>query len=286
MPATLELDHVSQASITEEQVNAFTPIQRTVVRRGVIKGLNTLGLASNEIFAATLSVAGMPAYGDPFGSGDFAGVTLRQRIVEGIDGNAKKVRIALIYKSTGGYAPIPVTFILSRRTAMVEVTAEIHPGTGEAMVIEWQHPTDINFRVKRTAGFRYRRPHQVIVADGYYVGEPPAAMVNALGSVNSSTWRGKAVGYWLYSGQSDVTRDFGGSYNITLELETRVTVDWSDYELFGNHQGRNLTVDPSDLSALRGQPYAFDVKKQNGLMRVGLYPLADFNALFGFGGIA
>lgn len=284
MPASLVLDHVSQMSITESKANDFVPAVRRVVRRGVIKGLNTLGLDPSEIYQAILTVPGMPDYGSGIGSTGL-GVALRQRVIEGIDSNSGKVRIALIYDSSGGLAPIPVTFILSRRTTIVEVTAEIHPGTGEAMVVEWQHPTDISFRVKRTAGFRYRRPHQVVVADGYYVGEPPAAMVNALGSVNNDTWRGKAIGYWLYSGQSDVTRDFGGSYNITLELETRVTVDWSDYELFGNHQGRNLTIDPTDLSILRGLPYSFDVKKQNGIMRVGLYPLADFIALFGFGGI-
>lgn len=279
MALTLELDHVSRASLYEG------PGVTRIVRTGVVKGLNTTGLPANEILIACASV--LPAYNSQYtSSGPYAACLLRGRTLEAVDGINHKVRVMLMFEATTGTAyPPPSTFVLQRATSLVEETTEIHPGSGEVMVTSWIDPLDPTVGVKRVARFRYRRPHQRITATGYFIGHPPAEMVSALGSVNLTEWRGKPPGYWLYIDQTDVTRDFGNSYSITMELETKITEDWSQYHVIGNDRGRIIEPDPGDVSALRALDYEYSFRPMNGISRVGNYRMLEFNDIFGFGDV-
>jgi hypothetical protein len=276
---TLELDHVSRASLYEG------PGVTRITRTGAVKGLNTTGLPANEILIACASV--LPAYNSQYtSSGPYAACLLRHRNIEAIDAINHKVRVMLMFEATSGAPPIPpTTFVLQRGTSLVEETTEIHPGTGEVMITSWIDPADDQVGVQRVARFRYRRPHQRIVATGYFIGHPPAAMVSALGGVNLTAWRGQDPGYWLYADQSDVTRDYGNSYSITLELESKLTEDWSQYHVIGNDRGRIITPRPEVVSALRALPYAYSFRAMNGISRVGNYRMIEFNDIFGFGDI-
>lgn len=282
MAGVLTLDAVSQMQIVE----STTGIR--VVRTGWVKGLRTFGLPSNQIASNVTNptyVPGFPAMLTAYPDPRYGAAKLRQVVISGVERNNDKVEIMLIYDSTTGLAPIPVTFVLSRRTTTVIEETELHPGTRQPFLLSWINPANGNDTVFRTGRIRYRRPHQVLVADGYFIGEPPAGMVAGLRSVNDAPWRGYPKGYWIYSEQSDVTRDFGGSYNITLQLENRIDRDWSEWETIGDHYGRVLKLNQTEIDDVASRPYNYGVYVGNGFLRIGPYPTGDFGAFFGFGGI-
>jgi hypothetical protein len=283
MPATYVPDLTVNYQIVE------SPTLVRIVRPGYIKGLRTMGLPSHRVAANVLNptyVSGLPNYGDGFPDPRYSTVPLRQRIIEGIDGNNNRVNCTCVYEWTsGGFVAGPVTFILTRRTSTAEVSTEVHPDTLKPITVKWRNPVNPADFVERTARFRYQESRQVLTADGYYVGTPPDAMIDALNSVNASQWRGKGKGFWWYSGQSDVTRDYGNSYNVTLEVQSKLTKDWSQYDILEDQHGRHLEVPQVAVDLMKAAPYTYGVLSHNGITKVGLYPTADFNAIFGFGGI-
>jgi hypothetical protein len=261
MAGVLTLDAVSQMQIVESSTGI------RIMRTGWVKGLRTFGLPSNEIAANVTNptyVPGFPALLSAYPAARYASAKLRQVVISGIERNNDKVDIMLIYDSTMGIAPIPVTFVLSRRTTTVIEETELHPGTRQPFLLSWINPANGNDTVFRTGRIRYRRPHQVLVADGYYIGEPPAGMIAGLRCVNDAPWRGYPKGYWMFTEQSDVTRDFGGSYNITLQLETRIDRDWSEWETIGDHYGRVLKLDQDEINDVESRPYNYGVYVGNG----------------------
>jgi hypothetical protein len=254
-----------------------------VVRRGWIDGLCTEGLPAAEAFAACVAVAGMPAYQQAYPGPGLSHCVLTQRVFESREGDPDKVDVILIYESWSGMRP--VTFILHRETSMVDVVTEIDPASGRPIVTTWVDPNNAGTIIARVGQIRYRQSFQRLVAEGVYYDTPPADMINALGTVNDATWRGLPKGYWYYARQSDVTRDFGQRYYITLELESWLTKDWSEYNVLRNPQGIYAHVDPGMATLLRGQPYQFGMRNINGMTRTGPYPLASFGSIFGFGGL-
>lgn len=281
MASTLKLDTLTRAQITE---NADGSIQ--IVRTGIIKGIKTNGAANDEIFAESRGTAGMPAMLAPHPGTRYASALLQQIVIDAVPQNNNKTLVTLYYRTRGPASPV-VTFVLSRRTTLVSEETEIHPN-GTPMVVSWINPahplTDV---VARTARNRYLRPYQRLVASGYWKnGSPPASMIAALGSVNDAPWRGLPKGYWLYADQSDVTQDKGNSYNITLELWSKLNEDWSTWDILRHQNGRNLYIDPAQVAAAKELGYVYGINDDyNGFLKTGLYPVADFSGIFGFGGI-
>lgn len=288
MATSLKLDTVARATIVDN-VNTGPKITRT----GIIKGINTLGMTADQVMAQCPLVPGQPAFKSFYPAAPYTDCQMTQVAYEPFEGQPGKTRALYTYERLSSASPI-VTFVLNRQTTMVEEITEIHPGTKEPMAVTWIKYTNIlpgvpvptDF-VIRTARFRYPRPLQRLTAKGYYRdGPPPADMINALNSVNDANWRGLAKGYWWYSGQSDVTLDKGGSYTITLELQTRIDRDWSQWQVLEDVNGRYLQPTQSDVVDLWNLPYAYDVKTRNGITKTGLFRLANFGGIFGFGGIA
>jgi hypothetical protein len=282
MPATLLLDTVARAAITDNLPK--------ITRTGIIKGINTLGMDADEVFAACASVPGLPAFRSAYPGAAYNDCVMTAIAFEPFENNPAKIRVLMTYERFF-LGDVVVTFVLQRQTTMIETATELHPADLSPLTVTWMQatagpdPTVTDF-VQRTARFRYRRPFQRVTATGYYMdGAPPADMLGALGSVNDDTWRDLPRGYWLYAGQSDLTRDRGNSYTITLELETQLRQDWSQYQVLEDVNGRYLPPDPAEVAALRALDYEYNVVTGNGITKVGLYPTADFGLIFGFGGI-
>lgn len=277
--ATLTLDALENAQINE------TSQQTTIVRTGWIKGVNLLAMGSpDQKFAACVGVAGMPNENAPYPGTGYTDCLLRRRLFDTYSRDPKKVRVTLIYEAIRGNGAA-ATFILSRRTNMINVLTERDPKTGKPIVVQWADPTNVGRMIARTARIPIRIPLQRIVAEAWYHGEPPAAMIDALGSVNSQPWRGKPKGYWFYADQSDVTRDRGNTYTISLELESYLRKDWSEYAFLRNPNGVYIPIDPSELADAVALPYSYGKWVFNGFTRVDPYPEEDFGSIFGFGGI-
>jgi hypothetical protein len=211
MPSpTLKLDTPRNAQVIEAQQGI------RIVRTGFIRDIDTT-VPTAEIFAQAMATAGMPAYNSAFPGSRYPAAKLRQRIIDGIDGNNNRVNVTLIYE-TLGLAQIPVTFLLQRSTGLVQKLTERHPNGQKPMSVTWRDPSDTNNVVKRTIQVPYYMPFQRLIATGWYIGEPPASMTRAICSVNEAPWRGLPRGYWLYADESDITRDYGGSYTVSLEF--------------------------------------------------------------------
>lgn len=280
MAITIELDKVSQSTIIE------TETQVTIVRRGTAFGLNTTGLLPREIIAAVAPVltAAGHVYNSAYPVTAYSGCLLKGRTIEGITGNARKARIELIYRSPGGLAVPPVTFVLTRQTVTRRVRTELDPKTLKPIVTVWRDPANATRIVTRLAELEIDKTYQRLVADGYYIGQPPAAMMDAFNSVNDAPWRGLPKGYWHYSGQSDVTRDYGNSYNVTIELETKRDENWAYYATT-RIPGIYIKVDQNVVDLLKTNPYTYGMGIFNGITRVCPYPEASFSTIFGFGAI-
>ena len=287
LTGTVILDTTDRAIITDNVVTG-----PKIVRTGIIRDVDATGMDADEIFAAYGELPGIPGFKTYYPAPPYNDCILTGKQFEPFERNPRKIRFALTYERPDLGTPV-VTFVLQRETVMIDVITELHPDTFETMVVTWIRfetilgaPIPVE-TVQRTARFRYRTPFQRVTATGYYKdGPPPAAMLDALGSVNSDEWRGKPAGYWFYASQSDVTRDRGNSYTITLGLETQLRKDWSQYSVLEDNQGRVLAPDPAEVSSLRALPYKYGVDYGNGITKAGLFPLAPFGSIFGFGGIA
>jgi hypothetical protein len=279
--------YVKWDTVERAQLRIASDGTQTIVRGGWLKDIHTNGVSNNRIFTQAVKTTGVPALLSPHPDPDFAACLLRQLIVDAQPGNNRKARILGIYSTQAmGWAEIPVTFVLQRRTTLMQHTTELHPINSRAPItVTWVNPADPTDVVKRVVAMQYLKPFQRLLATGYYIGTPPASMLGALGSVNDAPFRGFGKGYWLYASQGDVTRDRGGSYTIDLELWNKMTEDWSSWAVLRDHNGRYLKVDPADVASLAAQPYVEGSTGRNGVTKTGLYKAADLGGIFGFGNI-
>lgn len=283
MASYVRLNAVRSAQITRYGF----PVQVRIIRTGWIYDINTnVGVSNDEILSEASATTGIPALLSSFPGTRYANALLRKITVDALPNNHKAF-LTLEY-DTQGPATGPVTFVLQRRTTVIETETELHPNGLVPMTVTWRNPANPTVDViRRTAKFRYYKSIQRLLATGYYKDSPPPeAMLSALRSVNDAEWRGLPKGYWLYADQSDVTQDYGKSYNITLELWTKIDEDWSQWDVLRHHNGRYLEVRADDVQGLRDGGYIYGFLSANGVTKAGLYRTKDFSSIFGFGDIA
>jgi hypothetical protein len=273
---TLVLDTVARANIQQGQDGT------RITRTGFIRDIDTT-VPPEQILAQALSVSGMPAYLEAYPHPSYSSSLCRRRLIDTIPGVNTRVNVTLLYDTGGIAVPPPSTFVLTRSTTLVERETEVHPKDWKPLTIGWTNPNDAaDVRKDDTARMRFLSPFQRLIATGYYIGEPPTAMTDDIGKVNSSTWRGQPKGSWLYAGETDKSQDLGLSYNIQLEFWRKPGEDWRSLALFRGEHGEYLKVTPVDAYALKTQTYTYGVTSKNGIICAGLYDLADFSTTFGF----
>lgn len=274
---TLKLDAVNGSQIG--QVNG----RPRGVRGGWITDINT-SAPPEAVMADALNTPGMPGYLSAYPDARYSRMLLMQHNVEAAGKNV--ARVQLVYQIPEGQNPNSggAVFVLERTSSLVSIPSQLHPGTKEPFRVSWINPTDEASGEKfDTATIPILTPLTTVTASGFFHGEPPAAMIDAFGKVNQTTWRGKAKGHWLYSGQSDVTQDFGLSYAIKLQFTSKANDDWSDWSgMRDPNTGLWLPIDPADTAALKGNGYVYGIESKNGVIKVGNYDLDEFNSTFGF----
>ncbi len=281
MAARLILDTVTDAQI--ETIRDRVHIRRT----GLLLDFDTVGMSPEQIFAAAINFPGMPRYFDPYPYPAYAYSRLNRHMFDAISNQA--VKVTLLYEPvetdlTGG-----ISFVLTRSTKLIETTTELHPKDLKPLRIAWKNPLDVQAQNKYdTVGLKYLAPLQVISVAAWVKGAIPDAMLNCLGCVNSLFWRNGAVGKWLCTGEEDRTQDRMRSSNFSFEFSRWLgPKDWSSYAVYRDREtGLALKIDPNDMKILQARAYKYGTDEdKNGILKAGLYDLADFRDAFKFGGL-
>lgn len=269
------LDEVRDASIT------VVKGKYTAVRTGTVYDLDT-SLAPNLILASALAATGMPTDGSAWAP--YPAAILTNRLIDTIPGINYKAKLRLTYEQPGPGSGGIATFVLTRSKQLVNTVTELHPKDKAPMRYRWFNPSNTADRKPYTnARLPFLKPLKSLIATGYISGALPAGLDSAFGTVNNATWQGYPKGYWLFTGDDDVSQDFGASFNVRLEFLSRVTEDWSEWSVFQDSYGNSLPVNPADTAALKGMAYSYGFdRSKNGILKAGLYDLSNFNALFGF----
>jgi hypothetical protein len=201
------------------------------------------------------------------------------------------------------------TWLMTEDTTTIPDTTQIHLGTGKQLTLALDIGTGSSAQTKTdVATLSFPRVVRRIRYEGTVIGfnipgtsgtTPPTtvgggqiaskdAYTAAVNCVNSVPWRGKDVGYWWFSEWSVTTPDRGASNTIRAALMSKNDQDWSQYAILRDTQnGKLITVDPNAIAALKALPYVYDVAyaqiggKNTGILKVGMFPLANFIPLFG-----
>jgi hypothetical protein len=278
---TLSLDLVKDAQIENRGLG------RAYIRRmGILRDIDTT-VDPSLIFAQATQHPDMPVIYSAFPHPAYGTSLLMKHVFEPITNT--KLRVALLYEpadvGTGG----GIAFVVTRRTYLVDTETQLHPERKQPFNIVWKNPRDPQQRTKPdVATLRYRMPIQVVTASGWVrSADLPEAAIACIGKVNEKPWRGKPKGYWLCEVEDDKTEDRGRSYTLQFQFTTKITEDWSSWAIF-----RDLPVRENDIAGLKAVPYRYGFEAtggnatnhvRNGIIKAGMYPTADFGAIFGFG---
>jgi hypothetical protein len=282
--------------VQDHQIEIIDGTKARIDRTGHVKPLDT-SLSKPEILASALSAkladgfTPFPAYGSNYPSSDpiLNSALMRHVRVITVPGQSKAL-VYLRYETPDGQSPGGggSAFVLERRTTLVTKDKNFHPGDGTPFKVTWTNLNSLRTHsdVRPMPVFV---PMQQLTATGYFIGDPPAEMTTAIRSVNDKPWCGFPKGFWMYVGEVDRTEDKGRSYSISLAFLNQVIEDWSDFQFLQDETGRTLPPDKIELALYMAIPYEYAVVRlsgapnpPNGFIKVGNYPMADFNSIFGF----
>lgn len=137
-------------------------------------------------------------------------------------------------------------------------------------------------------------PMRTITVAGYLRTPPSGRMLYTLGSVNQKTWFGLPKGFWLCTGlradahltSKKLKNDAGiqaKGIGISMTFISRVYRDWREYGFYRDFQNKLTEIDRSVVGDLVKIGYRQDQIRKEKVTVVGLYPMADFRDIFGFG---
>ena len=279
--ATVTLDIVENSSAEQ-----FGVIKRHM-RGGLVTGLDTTGSAV-DLMWTVLNLPGIPRTGDAHPSRPE--MKFNRIIMQGASGDA--VRFQLVYETFNPYGPASAYYI-SDDTYIGTYTSNMLPGT--------RIPIQVSFDIPNTLGEKaliipadyvpmtFYRPMRAVGVTALIYGNPEGDNTGKyVGYVNNATWRNLATGYWLMSRYFTNVSKFQGYYQKEMQSITRGNEDWSETAILQNKQtGRfaNHVFMNDEIASNLSLTYAQGIigsTNTRGFIRVGPYPLANFDNLFGF----
>jgi hypothetical protein len=104
-----------------------------------------------------------------------------------------------------------------------------------------------------------------------------------VGKVNNGVWRNKPQGYWKCIQWETRLSRYSGYYTLEAAAATKGNEDWSDTEiLFNPATGDAVTPAAGDVTFAANATYNYGIIVNSpGILKVGLYSLANFGAVFG-----
>lgn len=209
-----------------------------------------------------------------------------RHIFRGLAGNQVKGQI--IYETpTGGSTPTTGSFFLRDSTTLTSELTEVNPVTGFPLLVKYTpsatEDTPNPAQDARVHSVQYLVPMRVLSVVAIINDRPNINILNAVGAVNNKPWQGLPKGYWLCVSFTGDTADQEQSYRIETAFMTRLRRDWSSFITYKDDRGQvpaNIKAD--DVNNLMNGEYLADVfDNYNGIRKSGLYPEADFQAIFG-----
>lgn len=276
-----------------------------VVRHMIVKDLPVIGtgeFASRDSMALikALGVGGMPQLYESHPSRK--DLTVRRHIIRGQSNDQANVMVVYETPQNGVSAPTGV-LIVQDDTQLTSETVQINPATGEPLIVKMT-PSGGSEEVAKQITTQRLVPLRNLILTGILQesGSQPATdqakRINTagqlnrarsvVGSVNRQPWAGLRVGCWLCSGFTAETTDLGQYYRVRASFLNRDGAVWWQYGWWRNALGEldESTTTPGNIAnieaAINNTRYApGNHTVAIGFRLLGLYPLGDFNGVFG-----
>lgn len=182
-------------------------------------------------------------------------------------------------------------FVSSDSTVEIESTTQLHPAMLRPLAMSWSDPADPNAATQDdVVSMSYPDSLRSLVVEGVFTEAFLDGTVRpSVNKVNNAKWHGLGVAYWRFINISSALTIGSSSGNVLyaaqFSLATHSNRDWSSYAVFRDtHTGKFKTVARADTLAAQGVKYDFDIiynKPGKGILRAGMYDLANFLNLFG-----
>lgn len=284
----------------------------TLQRIAHITGLDVgAPIGDPSVFIRSLGEAGMPQWYDHHPTDP--SFIVNRHVIKPISDSA--VVITIYY-----YRGVVVlsTWIESESTTTINDTTTIHPN-GTPLTITMNIPGvgqigsqvgPVNKLKSYLARMSYPRTIRKITFEGSVFGlnlpGAPADVIiipgapgrtkpatrgtysQAVNSVNSVPWRGYDIGYWWFNEWEIVSPDWGVTSTVRASVLSKMTEDWSEYDILKDTANGKYVFNTAAVAPLKSLPYTYGVTAGNvggnsnqGIIKVGFYPLIDFFTLFG-----
>jgi hypothetical protein len=309
---TLVIDTIKGAEVER------TPSGARAIRTGYVDDIDIAGTTDPDALVKVLPY--LPAFDSPLGPSS-PGLRLTRQRVFPADEAARKYRrayFALTYETDA--QPTTLVYMIRDRTYVTQQTSHVIPGTREPMVVEMV--VDGNGKIAAsgevisdTVAMNFFRPARSISVTVMRNQRPEGGAQDYVGCVNHATWpagpaqvgipnlggaflpvdsnagTSKPKGYWLLSQYSTETQRYSGMHLIQSEAISRVNEDWSEVAML-QHKGtgrypfasQDQATRDAAINTLLAPAYDHGIISGGtlGIIRIGPYETADFEAIFGF----
>lgn len=137
--------------------------------------------------------------------------------------------------------------------------------------------------VTKPAAFQYHRPLRTVSFSIVRASEAPDEWKAAIGALNEDTFKKLGPGFWIILDVGEATTNAGGSYVVTVTVQSRVTEDWSTSDVFRDANGPRAIPD-AEVDRLFKIPYPAQLIPSqmigDGITRILPYRTVNFANTF------
>jgi hypothetical protein len=276
------MPNVTLDTLDLSSLDASLNQQSRLVRGGKITDV-VLAPDANGVDAEALfkirNAIGIP-YGTPI-SANYPTYTLQRIYVTGLmPGGA---RFQLIYQTPDFSGLPPSTYILFDDATLQTVSnVNLLPRFKTLLRIAGITLADGTKVPERKASFTYTPNFRVVGVNALLFGQPQD-LQDTVGKVNLGFWHNKPQGYWKCIAWRTAASRYAGYYTLECAAATKGNDDWSDTEvLFNPAIGDVVTPASGDVNFAANAGYTFGIIVNSpGILKVGLYEMANFTSAFG-----
>jgi hypothetical protein len=277
MPVQVILDTLQGSAL-----DASLARQSRVIRGGIVTGVDMApdtNAGDPEALFKLRNAIGIP-YGSPI-SATYPTYTLQRIFIVGIEPGG--ARFQLIYETPDFSGLPPSTYILGDSATLQTVNnVNLLPRIKTLLRVAGITTTAGKWVEGRKASLTYTQPLRVVSVSALLFGQPVDNQ-DVVGKVNLGFWRNKPQGYWKVFAYETRQSKYSGYWTMEAAAATKGNEDWSDVEmLFMPATGDLVEPASGDVTFAANAPYNFGIIVNSpGILKVGLYELANLNTAFG-----
>lgn len=273
-------------TVERSQVEKFGNVGGRIVRTGVVTDVDVTN-DKERLLWECLNVPGLPAMGAAHPSNP--AFLLNRVVAEGI--NERSARLFLHYEPFSANAASAL--VITTGSRLTTYQTNLHPGSNKPLYVDVSDgdnsiPADlVTFNLLKAQSTASVFKLQIGTIDPANA----ASQTAKVGHVNSNTWLGRAKGSWLITDYEVVNSKYAGYYTTRATAmtagpapQTWMTAAVLFQRQYGKYYWYEGIEDDIRSQIDGGYVYTADsnVNSRLGWAVIGPYPLADFNAVFGF----